>query len=333
MQIQEGTFVVPDFRFETAEVLPELRLHYHTLGTPKRNDAGKVCNAVLIMHGTSGSGEAFLREQFTDRLFGPNQLLDCKNYFVVLPDAIGHGQSSKPSDGLRARFPKYTYDDMVRAQYQLLTEALQVDHLRLVMGTSMGGMHTWLWGQQHPDFMDALMPLASLPVEIAGRNRMIRRMILDSIRNDREWNDGEYDAQPRGLISAVHALIFMTSCPLQMQKEAPTRGASERLFDTLVQDYAARFDANDMVYQFDASRRYNPAPNLHKIKAPLTAINSADDQVNPPELGILDEKIQCVNDGRYVLIPTSDQTRGHSSHSLPALWEQHLAALLERSAA
>lgn len=332
MRVQEHTFVIPDFRFATAEVLPELRLHYRALGSPKRDGAGRVCNAVLILHGTGGSGEAFLREQFAGRLFGPGQLLDCQNYFIVLPDAIGHGQSSKPSDGLRARFPKYTYDDMVRAQHQLVSEALQVNHLCLVMGTSMGGMHTWLWGQQHPSFMDALMPLASLPVEIAGRNRMMRRMILDSIRNDPEWNGGDYDAQPRGLISAVHALIFMGSCPLQMQKEAPTRKASERLFDTLVQDYAAHFDANDMIYQFDASRRYDPAPDLHKIKAPLTAINSADDQVNPPELGILDEKIQCVKDGRYVLIPTSNQTRGHSSHSLPALWEPHLAALLERSA-
>jgi homoserine O-acetyltransferase len=220
---------------------------------------------------------------------------------------------------------------MVVAQHRLLTEGLGVNHLRLVMGTSMGGMHTWLWGQKYPDFMDALMPLACLPIQISGRNRMIRLLILDSIRNVPEWNNGEYQTQPRGLTGAVYALTFMTSSPLQLQKQAPTRLAADRLFDDQVRAQLARTDANDMLYYFDASRDYDPAPNLEKIQAPLVAINSADDQVNPPELGIVEREIKRVTRGRFVLIPISDQTRGHGTHSWPQLWQQHLAALLEES--
>jgi homoserine O-acetyltransferase len=306
-------------------------LHYTTLGAPMRDDAGKVRNAVLILHGTSGSGQSFLREQFAGVLFGPGQLLDATRYFIILPDGIGHGNSSRPSEGLRAKFPRYGYEDMVRAQYQLV-EGIGVNHLRLVMGTSMGGMHTWLWGERYFDFMDALLPLASLPVEIAGRNRMIRRMIMDSIRNDPEWLDGEYETQPRGLVSAVHALLFMVSSPLQWRKQAPTQAAADKLFDTMVQSYASEFDANDLLYQFDASHDYNPAPDLERIQAPLTAINSADDQVNPPELGIMEREIERVKQGRYVLLPITDETRGHGTHSLPKLWKHHLADLLEASA-
>ena len=221
---------------------------------------------------------------------------------------------------------------MVTAQYRLLTEGLKVNRLRLVMGTSMGGMHTWLWGEKYPDFMDALMPLASLPVQISGRNRMMRRMVINSIKNDPEWNNGDYKQQPiRGLTSAIYTLLFMTSAPLQQYKQAPTRDDADKMFDNLVRAQLARADANDMLYAFDASRDYDPAPDLEKIKAPLIAVNSADDQVNPPELGILEREIKRVKRGRHVLIPISDKTRGHGTHSLPELWKQYLAELLEAS--
>ncbi len=327
----QGDFIIRNFKFESGEVLPELKLHYRTLGTPRRDASGTVRNAVLILHGTGGSGAGFLSDQFAGSLFKTGQLLDATTHFIILPDGIGHGQSSKPSNGLRARFPRYGYTDMVTAQYRLLTEGLGINHLRLVMGTSMGGMHTWLWGEKYPDFMDALMPLASLPVQIAGRNRMMRRMVIDSIRNDPEWNNGEYKTQPRGLVSAIYTLLFMTSSPLQWQKQSPTRDAADQFFDNLVRNQLSRTDANDMLYAFDASRDYDPAPALERIKAVLLAINSADDQVNPPELGILEREIKRVKRGRYILIPVSDQTRGHGTHSLPALWKQHLAELLKES--
>ena len=327
----QGDFVLRNFKFDSGEVLPELKLHYRTLGTPRRDATGSVRNAVLILHGTGGSGGGFISDQFAGVLFKPGQLLDATRYFIILPDGIGHGQSSKPSDGLHARFPHYGYNDMVTAQYRLLTEGLGVNHLRLVMGTSMGGMHTWIWGAKYPDFMDALMPLASLPVQIAGRNRMMRRMVIDPIKNDPEFQNGEYKSQPRGLTTAVYTLLFMTSSPLQWHKQAPTREAADRFFDDLVRRQLARADANDMLYQFDSSRDYDPAPNLESIKAPLIAINSADDQVNPPELGILEREIKRVKRGQYVLIPISDSTRGHGTHSLPELWKEHLARLLQET--
>jgi len=327
----QGDVVLHDFKFASGEAMAELKLHYRTLGTPRRDPSGVVRNAVLILHGTGGSGAGFLAESFAGALFKPGQLLDANRYFIILPDGIGHGQSSKPSDGLHARFPHYGYRDMVTAQYRLLTEGLGVNHLRLVMGTSMGGMQTWLWGETYPDFMDALMPLASLPVQIAGRNRMMRRMVIDSIKQDPEWNQGEYKSPPRGLAAAIYTLLFMTSSPLQWQKQAPTREAADRMFDEMVKRQLARTDANDMLYAFDASRDYDPAPKLESITAPLVAINSADDQVNPPELGILDREIKRVKRGRYILIPISEQTRGHGTHSLPEIWKQHLAQLLEES--
>jgi homoserine O-acetyltransferase len=326
-----GDFIMRDFRFKSGEVLPELKVHYRTIGTPRRDASGRVRNAVLILHGTGGSGESFLTDHFAGVLFGPGQVLDAARYFIILPDGIGHGKSSKPSDGLHARFPHYTYDDMVDAQYRLLTEKLGVDHLRLVLGTSMGGMHTWLWGERHHDFMDALMPLACLPVEIAGRNRMQRRMIMDSIRNDPGWNNGEYTAQPKGLVNAVHIEIIMSGSPLRLQKEAPTRAAADKLLEELVNARASRIDANDVLYHWDASREYNPAPDLEKIKAPLLAINSADDEINPPELGIMEKEIKRVKRGRFVLIPVSDETRGHGTHSYPAIWKNYLAELLKES--
>lgn len=331
MQPHEGDFFVSDFQFNSGDVLPELRLHYTTLGQPQRDANGIVRNAVLILHGTGGTGQGFLTENFAGVLFGPGQLLDAEHYYIILPDSIGHGKSSKPSDGLRARFPKYGYRDMIRAQHLLLTEGLGVNHLRLVTGTSMGGMHTWLWGTMYPDFMDALMPLASLPAEIAGRNRMTRRMILDAIRTDPEWQNGDYTTQPRGLTAAIYILLFMVSSPKQWQKEAPTREAADQFLADRVQDYLSRLDANDMLYTYAASEDYDPFPNLERIQAPLLAINSADDQVNPPELGLMEAGIAKVKNGRYILLPITDDTRGHGTHSLPALWQHHLAELLEIS--
>jgi homoserine O-acetyltransferase len=329
----EGDYVARDFRFGSGDVLPELRIHYRTLGRLERDAQGRATNAVLILHGTTGSGAAFLKPGFAGELFASGGLLDANRYYLVLPDGIGHGGSSKPSDGLRMRFPHYDFDDMVRAQHLLLTEHLHVDHLRLVLGTSMGGMHTWTWGFRFPDFMDALLPLASLPVEIAGRNRMLRKMAIDSIRGDPQWRGGDYDAQPvQGLTGAIHVLLFMTSSPRQWQKEAPTREAAEGKLDQLVQDWLRRLDANDALYALDASRTYDPSPHLPEIKAELTAINSADDEVNPPELGILEREIKRVPHGRAVLLPIDDQTRGHGTHSLPALWREHLRELLVRSA-
>jgi homoserine O-acetyltransferase len=327
----EGDLVLRDFKFESGDSLPELRLHYRTLGKATRDSRGVVTNAVLILHGTGGSGRGFLSAQFGGELFGPGQPLDAGRYFIVLPDGIGHGGSSKPSDGLRARFPRYGYNDMVAAQYRLLNEGLGVNHLRLVLGTSMGAMHTWLWGERYPDFADALMPLASLPIQISGRNRMLRRMIIDSIRNDPEWNNGEYKKQPAGLVSAMYTLMLMTGSPLQLQKQAPTKEAADKLFDTQLKSRLNGADANDMLYQFEASGDYDPAPRLETIKARLVAINSADDFVNPPELGVMEREIKRLKRGRFVLIPISDETRGHGTHSLPRLWKDHLIKLLQES--
>jgi homoserine O-acetyltransferase len=328
----EGDFVVRDFRFESGETLPELRLHYTTIGSPVRDASGVVQNAVLVLHGTGGSGRGFLSENFASVLFEEGQLLDGNRHYLILPDAIGHGRSSRPSDGLRMGFPHYSYNDMVRAQHLLLTERLGVSHLRLVMGTSMGGMHTWVWGVTFPDFMDALCPLASLPAPIAGRNRMMRRMIMDSIRSDPEWKEGNYERPPvKGLTAAVHALLFMVSSPLQWHRQAPTREAADALFDQMVTTRVEQADANDMLYQFDSSRSYDPSPGLERIQAPLLAINSADDEVNPPELGILETQIARVKGGRAIVLPTSERTRGHGTHSLPALWKDELERLLRES--
>ena len=325
----EGDYVIPNFRFRSGEVLPELKIHYRTIGTPKMNSSGVVQNAVLIGHGTGGAGTQFLSPQFANVLFGPGQLLDATRYFIILADGIGHGGSSKPSDGLHARFPHYTYDDMVAAHYELLTKKLGVNHLRLVMGTSMGGMQTWVWGETYPDFMDALMPLASLPVEIAGRNRIWRRMAMDAIRDDPEWLGGEYKTQPmRALTAAENLLLFVGSAPLQWQKQAPTRDVADKFYADRVKAAVARLDANDLLYQLDASREYNPSPKLETIKAPLLAINSADDVINPPELGLIEREIKRVKRGRFILIPISDQTRGHGTHTLPAIWQQYLKELL-----
>jgi homoserine O-acetyltransferase len=325
----EGDFVVRDYTFASGERLPELKLHYRTMGTLKRDASGRAANAVLILHGTGGTGRQFLSQAFAGGLFGPGQLLDVTQHFIVLPDNVGHGASSKPSDGLHAKFPKYGYTDMVRLQHRLLTEHLTVDHLRLVMGTSMGGMQTWMWAYMYPTMMDGAVPLASVPTQIAGRNRMMRRMIIDSIRNDPAWREGNYTSPPvRGLTSALNILLWMTSSPLQWQKQAPTRDEADRFYAEQIKTRLASTDANDMLYQFESSSDYDPSPHLGKINAPLLAINSADDQVNPPELGLMEKLMPRVQRGRYVLLPITDQTRGHGTHTLPAVWGNHLEEFL-----
>jgi homoserine O-acetyltransferase len=327
----EGDYTIRDFKFTSGETLPELRLHYRTLGKPEKDAQGKTTNAVLITHGTTGSGAQFIRPEFAGELFGKDQPLDATKFFVVLPDGIGHGKSSKPSDGMHAKFPPYGYIDMVEAQYRLLIEGLGVNHARLVMGTSMGGMHTWLWGELHPDFMDALMPLASLPTQISGRNRAWRRMIIDAIRNDPGWAGGEYKAQPPSLRTAAEMLWLMSSNPVLRQKEAPTLAKTDEFLDKFVENHLKADDANDVLYALEASRDYDPGPNLEKIRASLLAINFADDLINPPELGILEREIKRLPKGRAALIPLTDQTRGHGSHTIAALWKDHLVQLLRET--
>ena len=324
----ESDFTIRDFRFTSGETLPELRLHYRTLGKLEKDAQGKTTNAVLIMHGTTGSGAQFIRPEFAGELFGAGQPLDATKFFIVFPDGIGHGKSSKPSDGMHAKFPRYGYLDMIEADYRLLTDALGVNHARLVMGTSMGGMHTWLWGELHPDFMDALMPLASLPTQISGRNRAWRRIVIDAIRNDPAWNGGEYKSQPPSLHTAAQMLWFMSSNPVLRQKDAPTLAKTDEVLDKFVEQIVKADDANDVLYAIEASHDYDPSPNLEKIRVPLLAINSADDLINPPELGILEREIKRVPHGRAIVIPMSDKTRGHGSHTVAALWKDELVKLL-----
>jgi homoserine O-acetyltransferase len=328
----ESDYTIRDFKFSSGETLPELGIHYRTVGTLQKDGQGKTTNAVLILHGTTGSGAQFIRPEFAGELFGKDQPLDATKFFIVLPDGIGHGKSSKPSDGLHAKFPRYGYADMVAAQYQLLTEGLGVTHARLIMGTSMGGMHSWLWGEFHPDFMDALLPLASLPTQISGRNRAWRRVIIDAIRKDPAWKGGDYEKQPPSLRTAAEMLWFMSSNPVLRQKEAPTLRQTDEKLDAFVADYMKTSDANDTLYALEASRDYDPGPNLEKITAPLLAINSADDLINPPELGILEHEIKRVPHGRALVIPLSEKTRGHGSHTLAALWKDQLTTLLKESA-
>ncbi len=328
----EGDFVIQDFRFTNGQSLSELRMHYTTFGTAVKDATGKTRNAVLIMHGTTGSGLQFVRPEFSGVLFVRGGLLDTTKYFIILPDDIGHGKSSKPSDGLHARFPNYGYVDMIEAEYRLITDGLGVNHLRLVMGTSMGGMHTWLWGELHPDFMDALMPLASLPTQISARNRVWRRMIIDAIRYDPEWKNGEYTIQPQSLRIAAEMLFFMSNNPPQRQKEMPTLAQSDTVLDRFVSFYLKHADATDVLYAVESSHDYDPGPSLEKITAPLFAVNSQDDLINPPELHILEKEIKRVQHGRYVIIPLSDKTRGHGTHTLAAIWKQYLAQLLRESA-
>ena len=328
----EADFVIRDFRFASGETLPELRIHYRTVGSPQRDASGRVRNAVLVLHGTGGTGAQFGGANFAGELFGPGQPLDATRYYVVMPDGIGHGRSSKPSDGLRARFPRYGYEDMVRAQHLLVTDGLGVGRLRLVMGTSMGGMHTWLWGQRYPEAMDALMPLASLPDQIAGRNRAWRRVAIDAIRRDPSWQDGNYTTPPRGLHTVAQMLWLASSNPVIRHQAAPTLAEADRVLDEYVATYVKTADANDILYAFEASRDYDPKPGLDRIVAPLVAINSADDIINPPELGVLEREMPRVKQGRAILLALSERTVGHGTHTMAALWKEHLAELLRRTA-
>jgi homoserine O-acetyltransferase len=319
---KEGDWVVRDFRFHTGEVLPELRIHYTTVGAPTGEP-------VLILHGTTQSGTSMLAPAFAGELFGPGQPLDASRYYVILPDAIGHGKSSKPSDGLRTSFPKYNYDDMVDAHYRLLTEHLGVRRVRLVLGNSMGGMKIWILAQKYPGFMDVAVPMASLPMEMSSRNWILRRLIIDSIRNDPEWMNGNYSKQPR---SAQFASVFYglaTSGGTQaLYKAAPTRDKADQLLN---QRLGAPFsaDANDVLYQWESSRDYNPSAGLERIQAMLLAINSADDERNPPELGVLDREIKRVKNGRMLLIPASDQTAGHGTTFQARFWKKEVADVLQ----
>ncbi|MEJ0027647.1 MAG: alpha/beta fold hydrolase [Rhizomicrobium sp.] len=329
----EADFTVHDFTFASGETLKDLRLHYTTLGTPKRDAKGRVTNAVLILHGTGGDGHQFLAPQFANVLFVPGGLLDPAKYFIILRDGIGHGKSSKPSDGLHARFPHYDYDDMVKADHLLLTEGLRIAHLRLLMGTSMGCMQNFVWGETYPDFMDALMPLACLPVEIAGRNRMWRKMIIDGIKTDPAWEGGEYKSQPlAGLRTAADFLVIAGTAPLLAQKTYPTRDAVDAYLAKVIDRNLATLDANDLLYQVESSRNYHPEARLGLIKAPVMWVNSADDFINPPELGIAERDVKNIAHAQFVLIPISDQTHGHGTHTWAALWQDHLAELLKTSA-
>lgn len=318
----EGVWVAKSFKFHTGEVLPELKLGYTTLGDPSHE-------AVVILHGTAGSGAGMLAAGFGGELFGPGQVLDASKYFIVLPDAMGAGNSSKPSDGLRAQFPRYNYDDMVAAQHRLLTEGLKLKHVRMILGNSMGGMHVWMWGIQHPDYMDAMVPMASMPSEMSGRNWMMRRLITDSIRNDPQWMGGNYTTQPRSAqVASVFYAIGTNGGNQALQRMAPTREKADQLLD---QRLKAKFtaDANDLLYQWDASRDYNPWTGLEKIKATVLAINSADDERNPPELGVMEKALQRIPSARLFLIPGSDATAGHGTTGQAKWWKEELASVLK----
>jgi len=330
---QEGDYTVHDFHFQSGEILPEVRLHYYTLGKPLKDANGRTTNAVLILHGTGGRGNNFLQPIFAGGLFGPNQLLDANKYFLILPDNIGHGRSSKPSDGLHAHFPRYEYADMIALQHELVEKGLGINHLRLILGTSMGCMHSWLWGETYVDFMDALMPLACLPVQIAGRNRIWRKMIIDGIRQDPDWKNGDYTVEPRAALQiSADFLIIASSAPLHMQEDFPARDAADKYLAATMARIIGTLDANDFLYAVDSSRNYDPSPKLETIRAQVMYINSADDFINPPELGIAEREIQRVKHGTFVLLPVSEQTFGHGTHSHASVWQTYLQQLLAQSA-
>jgi homoserine O-acetyltransferase len=327
----EGDAILHDFHFASGETMGALRIHYATLGTPHRDAHGAIDNAVMVLHGTGGSGRQFLVPQFADTLYGSGQPLDLARYYVILPDGIGHGRSSKPSDGLRMRFPHYDYADMVEAQRQMLAQ-LGVTRLRLLFGTSMGCMHGFVWAETHPDFARAIMPLACLPTEIAGRNRMWRRMAAEAIRRDPAWADGGYASEPvQGLRTAVSLLQVAGMAPLYYQATYPTREAADAFIVARVEADLATRDANDLIYQLEASRTYNPLPNLARIRAPMTWVNSADDFINPPELGIAEAGARRLPTARFVLIPATAETRGHGTHTWARFWQGELVDLLRRT--
>jgi homoserine O-acetyltransferase/O-succinyltransferase len=330
--VKDGTYVVKNFRFGTGETLPALKLHYLTLGQPRRDASGHTRNAVLLLHGTGGSARSLLNPVFSDVLFGPGQPLDIEKFYIILPDDIGHGQSSKPSDGLRMHFPQYDYNDMVASQHTMLLEGLHVDHLRLILGTSMGCMQSFVWGETYPGFSDALAPFACLPVELAGRNRMWRYMAMQMIRNDPAWNNGNYTTEPvEGLRGAADLLLIAGSSAWHYQQEFPTRAAAEAYVDRTLKSSIARTDANDFLYYVNASRNYDPEPKLSTITAPVLWINSADDFINPPELGIAQRLVTRMPHAHFILLPTSPETYGHGTHTHAAVWKNYLVRFLEET--
>ena len=330
--MHEGDFVLHDFHFASGEALAELRLHYTTLGSPQRDAQGHIINAVMLLHGTGGDGHQFLRPQFADILFAAGGLLDPARYYIILPDNMGHGASSKPSDGLHARFPHYAYADMVEAQYQLLSKGLGVDQLRLILGTSMGCMHAFMWGELHAASVADLMPLACLPVQIAGRNRLWRRMIIDAITSDPAWQNGEYKSEPlEGLRAAADLFIVVGTAPAQLQRQYPTRDAADQYTQQTLSEELQSLDANDLLYQVSASRDYDPAARLGEIRAPVMWVNSADDFINPPELGIAEREVKKIPHGKFVLLPVSELTHGHGTHTWAVAWQDLLRELLTES--
>jgi homoserine O-acetyltransferase len=330
--VQEGTYIIKNFRFGTGESLPELKLHYLTLGEPHRDAAGHTDNVILLLHGTGGNAHTLLNPLFSEVLFGPGQPFDITKFYIIFPDDIGHGESSKPSDGLRMHFPQYDYDDMVASQHTMLLEGLHVDHLRLILGTSMGCMQSFVWGETYPQFSDALAPFACYPMELAGRNRMWRYMAMQMIRNDPAWKNGEYTIEPtEGLRGANDLIIIAGSAPLQMQKNYPTRALAEAYVDRAFESFITRTDANDFLYYVNASRNYNPKPKLSMISAPVLWINSADDFINPPELGIAQTLATKMPHAKFILIPISDATRGHGTHTVAAVWKDYLIEFLQET--
>lgn len=327
----EADAVLRDFTFASGEALPEITLHYTTLGTPVRDKDGYVTNAVMILHGTGGTGQQFFQPQFADELFGAGQVLDTNKYFIILPDNIGHGKSSKPSDGLKMRFPKYDYADMISAQHRLVTEKLGVRKLKLILGTSMGCMHAFMWGAQYPDAVEKLAPFACLPVEIAGQNRMWRKLSIDAIKNDPAWNKGEYTQQPlSGLRTAASLSMIAGANPLALQAQYPTRSAAEAFTDQAFARTVSRNDANDIIYQLDSSRSYNPWPTLEQIKAPTLWINSADDFINPANYGITEKAVKRMPTAKFILIPATPETKGHGTHTWAKFWKDELAELMRQ---
>ena len=329
---QNGSYDIANFHFKDGEIIGKLHLHYITLGKPHRDSAGNTDNAILLLHGTGGSAHSLLNPVFSDVLFGPGQPFDITKYFLILPDDIGHGESSKPSDGLRMKFPQYDYDDMVASQHTMLTEGLHVDHLRLILGTSMGCMQSFVWGETYPTFSDALAPFACQPVELAGRNRMWRYMAIQDIKNDPAWKNGDYTAPPvEGLRGASDLLVIAGGAPLQLQKNYPTRAQVEAYVDKTIAADIKRTDANDFLYYVNASRNYNPASKLSTITAPVLWINSADDFINPPELGIPEKLVTQMPHAKFILIPISDATRGHGTHTVATVWNQYLIDFLAQT--
>jgi homoserine O-acetyltransferase len=326
--LREGDVVFKDFAFASGEILPELKLHYRTLGTEKRNAAGEITNGVVLLHGTSGSGADWLRPSLANELFGAGQPLDAAKYFIVLPDGIGRGGSSKPSDSLRAKFPHYRYHDIVTAEHRLVTEHLKVRHLRLVLGSSMGGMHSWMWGYMFPDLMDGVVPIASQPTQVSGKNWIQRRVAIEAIRNDPDWNNGNYTKNPSHYIYTVPYGFVQTENVVQIQNMAPTQAAADELYKKLLED-AKKRDANDVLWGIEAVMDYDPGPHLEKIKAKLLAINFGDDGTNAPELGTLEDGVKRIKNARYVIVPGTKETHGHFTHLRAAFWKSHLAEFMK----